>query len=179
MIKHWTEAELTAALKTLQIIADSREQVNDHLTDWWDKKKIQYFTRKLDIGDYSAQIGGSLSLERDVVIERKRNLDEICGNLTADRDRFEREFLRAKAAGTKVFLIVENASWTDIYLQNYRSKLTPKSLSASLMSWQVRFNITVIFCKPEETPRLIYQILYYAAREQLLNTQAEWSGKTG
>lgn len=168
MVKHWTETELTAKLKDLQIIADSREQVNNHLTDYWDKKKVPYFTRKLDIGDYSAQLG-EMTLEKDVVIERKRNLDEICGNLTADRDRFEREFLRAKALGTKVFLIVENATWTDIYLQNYRSQLTPKSLMASLMSWQVRFNITVIFCEPENTPRLIHQILYYAAREQLLN----------
>lgn len=168
MVKHWTETELTAKLKDLQIIADSREQVNNHLTDYWDKKKVPYFTRKLDIGDYSAQLG-EMTLEKDIVIERKRNLDEICGNLTADRDRFEREFLRAKALGTKVFLIIENATWTDIYLQNYRSQLTPKSLMASLMSWQVRFNITVIFCEPENTPRLIHQILYYAAREQLLN----------
>lgn len=168
MVKHWTETELTAKLKNLQIIADSREQVNNHLTDYWDKKKVPYFTRKLDIGDYSAQLG-EMTLEKDVVIERKRNLDEICGNLTADRDRFEREFLRAKALGTKVFLIIENATWTDIYLQNYRSQITPKSLMASLMSWQVRFNITIIFCEPENTPRLIHQILYYAAREQLLN----------
>ena len=168
MVKHWTETELSSKLKDLQIIADSREQVNNHLTDYWDKKKVPYFTRKLDIGDYSAQLG-DMTLEKYVVIERKRNLDEICGNLSADRDRFEREFLRAKAIGTKVFLIIENATWTDIYLQNYRSQLTAKSLVASLMSWQVRFNITIIFCAPENTPRLIYQILYYAAREQLLN----------
>jgi len=168
MVKHWTETELTTKLKNLQIIADSREQVNNHLTDYWDKKKVPYFTRKLDIGDYSAQLE-DMTLEKDVVIERKRNLDEICGNLSADRDRFEREFLRAKATGTKVFLIIENACWTDIYLQHYRSQLSPKSLMASLMSWQVRFNITIIFCEPENTPRLIHQILYYAAREQLLN----------
>ena len=142
--------------------------MNNHLTDYWDKKKVPYFTRKLDIGDYSAQLG-EMTLEKDIVIERKHNLDEICGNLTADRDRFEREFLRAKATGTKVFLIIENASWTDIYLQRYRSQLSPKSLMGSLMSWQVRFNITIIFCEPENTPRLIHQILYYAAREQLLN----------
>lgn len=147
--------------------------MNNHLTDYWDKKKVPYMTRKLDVGDYSAQIG-DMTLERDIAIERKRNLDEICGNLSADRDRFEREFLRAKAIGTKVFLIIENATWTDIYLQNYRSQLSPKSLMASLMSWQVRFNITVIFCVPENTPRLIHQILYYAAREQLLNSRVEW-----
>lgn len=168
MIKHWTETELTAKLKELRIIVDTREQVNDHLVKVWDKKKVPYFTRKLDVGDYSAQLG-DMTLEKDIAIERKRNIDELCGNLTADRDRFEREFLRAKANGTKVFLIVEDATWEDIILQNYRSKLSPKALAASLLSWQIRFNITVIFCSHGNTPTLIYQLLYYAAREQLLN----------
>lgn len=102
------------------------------------------------------------------MVERKRNLDEICGNFTVERERFEREFLRSKAYNTKVFLVVENATWTDIFLGNYRSKTSPKSLLGSLLSWMVRFNITVIFCKPEETARLIYKIFYYYAKEKLL-----------
>lgn len=166
MKRHWTEAELTEKLKKLTIIADSREQVNDHLVEWWDQKHIPHITRKLDIGDYSAQID-DLTLEEDIVIERKRNLDEIAVNFSASRERFEREFLRAKANGTKVFLIIENATWEDIYLHNYRSQLSEKSFIASLMSFQIRFNITILFCAPQNTPRLIYGLLYYAAREQL------------
>lgn len=103
-----------------------------------------------------------------MAIERKHNLDELCGNMTADRDRFEREFLRAKAHGLHIFLIVENATWTDVFLGNYRSKLSAKSLTASILSWLARFDVTLIFCKPDETPRLIYGILYYFAREELL-----------
>lgn len=101
-------------------------------------------------------------------MERKRNLDEICGNFSTERERFEREFLRAKAYGTKVHLIVENASWGDVFLGNYRSKVSPKSLVASLLSWMVRFNVSVTFCKPEETARIIYGIMYYYVREKLL-----------
>ena len=74
---------------------------------------------------------------------------------------------RAKAEGLKVFLIIENASWGDIFLHNYRSKLKSQSLLASLLAWQVRFNITIIFCKPSETGQIIHGILYYAAREAL------------
>ena len=167
MVKHWTETDLASALRELTIICDSREQ-QTYCKEYFDKKKIPTITRKLDVGDYSAQIG-DMTLECDVTIERKHSIDELAGNLSSDRDRFEREFLRAKAKGIKVFLVVENCSYQDIYLHNYRSQLTPKSLMASLMSWQVRFNITIIFCEPENTPRLIHQILYYAAREQLLN----------
>ena len=103
-----------------------------------------------------------------MAIERKRNLDELCGNMTADRDRFEREFLRAKAHGLHIFLIVENATWSDIFLGKYRSKLSSKSLTGSILSWLARFDVTLIFCKPEETPKLIYGLLYYFAREELL-----------
>ena len=107
-------------------------------------------------------------MEREIVVERKHNLDEICGNFTIERERFEREFLRAKAYGTKVVLIIENATWTDIFLGNYRSKVQPKSLIGSLLSWMVRYNITILFCKPEETARIIWGIFYYAAKEKLL-----------
>ena len=168
MIKRWTEAELTEKLKDLTVICDTREKANDHVTGYFSKNKIPYISRNLNIGDYSAQIC-DMTMETEIVIERKHNLDEICGNFSANRDRFEREFLRAKALGTKVFLIIENASWEDVYLGNYRSKFAAKSLVASLLSWQIRFNITIFFCNPANTGRLIYHILYYGAREQLKN----------
>ena len=166
MTKHWTESELKAELSKLAIICDTREK-DPHVSEWFAKNKVPTITRKLDTGDYSAQLG-EMSMEREIVVERKRNLDEICGNFTVERERFEREFMRAKAYGTKVFLIIENATWADIFLGNYRSKTTPKSLMGSLLSWMVRFNITVLFCKPEETARIMWGIFHYYAKEKLL-----------
>lgn len=166
MKRHYADKEIDELLKQLTIVVDSREQVNGHVTGYFDKNKVAHATRRLDTGDYSAMIG-DMTLEHDVVVERKANLDEIAGNFTVDRQRFEDEFTRAKAEGLKVFLLIENASWSDIFLHNYKSKLAPKSLIASLLSWQVRFNITVIFCKPSETGQIIYGLLYYAAREAL------------
>ena len=166
MVKHWTEAELKAELANLTIICDTREQ-DTHCEEYFKANKVPCIVRKLDTGDYSAQLG-EITLERDIAVERKHNLDEICGNFTAERERFEREFLRAKAYGTKIHLVVENATWADVFLGNYRSKLPSKSLAASLMSWMVRFNVSVTFCKPADTPKIIYGIFYYYAREKLL-----------
>ena len=166
MKRYLKEKEITDLLKGLTIICDSREQVNEHVVGYLESKKIPCTTRKLETGDYSAMIN-DMTLERDVVVERKANIDEIAGNFTVNRQRFEDEFLRAKAEGIKVFLIIENCTWGDIFLHNHRSKLLPKSLIASLLSWQVRFNITLIFCNPNETGQIIYGILYYAAREAL------------
>lgn len=166
MRRYRTDKEINDTLKELTVISDSREQNNTHILQYFDSKKIPYITRKLDTADYSAMLG-DMTLEHDTIIEKKSGLDEIAGNFTVDRQRFEDEFLRSKAEGAKVFLIIENASWSDIFLHNYRSKLKPQSLIASLFSWQVRFNITICFCKPEETGQMIYGILFYAAREAL------------
>ena len=168
MIRRYTEAELKSELAQLSVIVDTREQVNDHITGYFDKKKIPYHVRKLDTGDYSAMLGDR-SLEETVAIERKRNLDEICGNFTAERERFEREFLRSKAYGIKMYLLIENATWGNVFLGNYQSKLSSASLLGSLLSWQARFNVTILFCRPEDSPKLIHGILYYTAREVLLH----------
>ena len=164
--RHWTESELKEELSKLTIICDTREQ-DTHCEEWFKAHKVKTIVRKLDTGDYSATLG-DMSMEREITIERKRGIDEICGNFTAERERFEREFIRAKAYGTKVHLIIENASWSDIFLGNYRSKLPSKSLVGSLLSWMVRFNVSVTFCKPEETARIIYGIFYYYTREKLI-----------
>lgn len=166
MKRHYTDKQITDALKTLTILSDSREQVNGHVLGYFDTKGVPHTPRKLDVGDYSATIG-EMTLERDITIERKANIDEIAWNFTVDRQRLEDEFLRAKANGTKVFLLIENCSWGDIFLHNYRSKLLPKSLIATLLSWQIRYNLTIIFCKPDETGKIIYCLLYYAAMEAL------------
>ena len=166
MKHHYTDGELRKVLTGLTIIADSREQVNHHLTSWLDSKGIQHTTRALETGDYSVMLDGE-TFEDEVVIERKANLDEIAGNFTTGRERFEREMIRAKANGIKVFLIIENASWHDILLHNYHSQLKPQSLMASLLSWQVRYNIPVMFCRPDETAQLMYSTLYYWAYNRL------------
>ena len=168
MNRRYTEGQLAEELAKLTVIIDSNEKVYSHIENYLKKNDVKYKVRKLETGDYTAMLG-DMTLENDVAIERKASLDEICGNFTRERERFEREFLRAKATGLKMFLVIENASWAKVFLGDYRSALPPKSLIAALLSWQVRFNITIIFCNPEETPKIIHGILHYYAREVLIH----------
>lgn len=168
MVKHWTEAELRQELSKLTVIVDSKEKVNNHILSYFDSKKIPYKVRNLETGDYSAQLE-DMTFEHDFFIERKANLTEICGNFIQNRERFEREFLRAKAEHAKPYLLIEDSTIDDIYLGDYRSKVNPKSLIASFLTWQTRFNTTIMFCSKHNSGRLIYGILYYAVREMLLN----------
>lgn len=169
MNKHYSDDELKTILSQCKMVVDTREQKNSHIYSYLEGKGVEVISRKLNVGDYAMQLG-EVSFENDFVVERKANLDEICGNLTADRDRFEREFTRAKANGTKVYLVIENATWGDIYNHNYSSKMTPKALIASLLSWQVRFNVTVMLVSNIHSAELIYGTLLYGVRELLMNS---------
>lgn len=174
MRRYYTETELNALMKKMTLIIDTREQKNEHIVEWLHERNLPYVRRKLAVGDYSAMLEGQ-TLEYDVAIERKGSVDELAGNFTAERDRFEREMLRGKADGTRMLLLLENCSWQDITEHNYRSKMLPKALMASLLSWQARFNLSITFCRPAETGAIIYSIMYYSLRDQLLRGEkAQW-----
>lgn len=166
MRKYLTDKEIKERLKDMTIICDTREQVNYHITEYLSSKRLPFKTRKLDAGDYSFEIGEA-AFDDEIAIERKANIDELAGNLTAGRQRFEDEFYRAKANGTKIFLLIENCSWQKIRSHDYRSKLNPNSLKATLLEWQARYNITIIFCNPQESGEIIYGICYYWLRNHL------------
>ena len=123
------------------------------------------------MGDYSAVVylpdGKTLSLADKCVIERKLGYAELCACYTHERDRFVREFERAKTAGTKVYLLLENSSWENAYAGKYRSQMRPQSLVASMTAWLARYDCQTIMCKSETSGKLIRDILYREARETL------------
>lgn len=153
------------------ILVDTREQPTENYYKRLDAIGYKYRREKLDFGDYSAcyTVGDKeYSLSSEIVIERKMSLDEICGNFTKGRDRFAREFERAKEAGAKVHLIIENANYEKLLKGSYRSRFNSKSLMASLMAFCDRYDISPHFCKPETTPILIGRIFYHHIRNKLL-----------
>lgn len=174
----YSDKEKRAILKQMGVLADTREQVWGHVKAALEGAGCPVERGKLDQGDYTAfvpmsafpgfqDVEGMYSLQDEVVIERKANLDEIAGNFTTGRERFEREFIRAKSKGIKVYLLIEDASWADIFSHNYRSQLNPKSLEGSLRSWQAKYNVSIEFCRPEESARAIYNILHYWLKARL------------
>ena len=87
-------------ISSIVILIDTREQKSNHITDYFDRKNIAYKKKALKFGDYSFMLPAneSLSIPRDLyftnscVIERKASLEEISGNLTNGRDRFENTY---------------------------------------------------------------------------------------
>lgn len=167
-----TPREMDRTLDTIFLLVDTREQPTEAYYKRLDSVGIPYRRQKLDFGDYScgylASDGFEVLLDKEIVIERKMSLDEICGNFTKGRDRFAREFERATKNGAKVHLIVENGNYEKILKGTYRSKLNSSSLLASFLAFADRYNISVHFCKPDTTPTLINKIFYHHIRNKLM-----------
>lgn len=169
--------EVNKLLQNEIIIIDTREHDTEELQLRKRLFPCPNCRQKLNFGDYSIKTilrdDIEFSLADKVCIERKMSLDEISQNLTKERARFEREFQRAKDAGAKIYLLVENGSYEKIVLHDYRSLLKPKAFITSLCAFQARYDLRVIFCESTVAPLIIYDILHYELREALLNAEAE------
>ena len=94
----------------------------------------------LHTGDYSI-----LGYEERIGVERKHSLDEIASNIGKGRERFERELERAKDFDRFYLLIEGNPA--DFVLGGFeRSHLHKNSGIASLMAWDFKYNLRVLFC---------------------------------
>lgn len=173
----YTNFEIKRMLNSMIILVDTREQDTPAY-----RKRLEGFgcpseRYKLDYGDYSAaytdENGEKVYINKVVAIERKMNLDELCSCFTKGRQRFEREFIRAKNDGAKIHLLVESGSYEKMFGGMYRSLLTPDALTASYLAWSERYNLQLHFCREETTPKLIYKILYYALKNHLENLEGD------
>lgn len=166
--------EIEEALKGMVVLVDTREQDTARLRVRLKDMKCEYERCKLDFGDYSAKIPiNDEWYTLNIAVERKMDLDELAQCYCNGRKRFEREFERAQTAGAKIYLLVENATWEDAYTGNYRSKMSPQALIASILAWLSRYRCQVIFCRQRTSGRLIYDILYREAREYLERTMLD------
>lgn len=166
--------EQREALETFRIIVDSRE----HNTPKAAERYAAFGTHEkgtLSYGDYCGNVttpagpvyNPSVTITARCVIERKMSLDELAGCFTRSRDRFRREFERARDARAKIYLLVEGGSWEAIIKHRYRSRFRPEAFKASLTAWMVRYDADVIFCRAETSGMLIREILYRDMKERL------------
>ena len=154
---------------TIQI--DSREHK-------WEMARIQRqltaegcktIVSKLYVGDYQ-----SLDNPR-LVVDRKKDLQELCGNVCQQHERFRKELIRAIDAGISLIILVEHGpdvqTLEDVYFwDNPRRKDSPKatsgeSLYRSLMTIRDKYNVRFEFCTKEETGKKIMDLLSNGEKE--------------
>lgn len=169
----YTDKEKEELFKSIIILVDTREKLNQHIIDYFDKKHIQYKKKALKQGDYSFMIpsNSELNIPRDllfsnkIVVERKASAEELSGNLSQQRDRFEKEL--ALAPLNKV-LLIENTSYADIVGGNYNTQYNKKSYLASLHSFWWKYNMPFVFMPNKQYSALfIYGTFQYWLKNYL------------
>lgn len=171
--------DIKAALESAEVLVDTREQITGRAERRLKSLQLPYKRCTLKFCDYAINCtlpdGSQLYdtsrtvMPHTAVIERKMSLDELEGCLTRSRDRFEREFTRARDAGAPIYLLIEGATWENILTGNYRSRMHPKAFECSLTTLMVRYDLHLIFCREATSGELIREILMRDLRERLNN----------
>lgn len=152
-------------IQTIQI--DSREKAKaiESILREFDQRGVKHFISKLYVGDY-------MNLDNPrIVVDRKQNLNEVCGNLCSKdgHERFAREIDRAAEAGIKVVVLVEHGNGIECLedvakWQNPRHAQNPKSptglsLKKTMESFARHHGCEFEFCRKAETGKRILEIL--------------------
>jgi DNA excision repair protein ERCC-4 len=145
-------------LEQLTAIVDTREQMA------WDLAPMQIVSKGLDVGDYSI-----LGLESVIAIERKSLADFVmcCGS---ERERFQRELDRLR--GWPVHAVIIEASWGEIQMGQWRSKLSSKIVMSSFVSWIAQGHTLILAGSADNAALVCRGILFYAARYRMREAEA-------
>lgn len=164
----------------MNIQVDSRE----HKSEWerikaqFDNLGVKYFRSKLYVGDYQ-----SLDNPR-LVIDRKKDLQELCGNVCQQHERFKAELVRAMQNGIKIVILCEHGEdiqtmedvwfwqnprkhrviWKTVNGKRVKTVVSEKAVDGnqlykSLCTIRDRYNVDFVFCNKEETGQKIVEIL--------------------
>jgi len=168
--------EIDNVLESMVVLVDNREQPTERAKKRYESFGFPYKRCTLSYGDYTynAQLPSGKWLLDDTktvkplfAMERKMNLDELAQCFTRNRDRFEREFVRAKENGARIFLVVENGTWENLINGKYRCKFNKNAFLASLAAWIIRYDLQIIFCKSELSGIIIKEFLYRDLKDRL------------
>ena len=159
---------------------DSREKARaiKKIVAEFDRKGIKHPVSKLMVGDYMNYDNPRL------IIDRKQNLQELCGNVCQQHERFKRELLKAMQAGIQLVILVEHGaeikSLEDVYfwknprkhevrwkvVNGKREKYVASAkavdgeqLYKSLCTIQDRYHVRFEFCEKKDTGKKIIEIL--------------------
>lgn len=144
------------------IQVDSREQKFDHVTKYFDSQGIKWVKSKCVVGDY-------VNLENPmVVIDRKKDLQEVAGNVCQQHERFVRELELARELGFKLIILVEEPSITNLpnvcSWYNFRRRTNPKAINGKTLykimaTMQEKYGVEWQFCKKSECGKRIVELL--------------------
>ena len=139
---------------------DTRNQKDSYVTDYLDIHGVKWIRNKLYAGDVK------LVNSTKVIIDLKKDLLEMCGNLTSlkEHERVKREIERAREIGCErfIFLIKEQkiTSIDDVNTwSSKRTKVKGETLAKIMNTMKERYNVEFILTKKELAGATILELL--------------------
>ena len=164
----------------MDIQIDSREKARAirKIVKTFDDNGVKHFSSKLLVGDY-------MSLDNPrLIIDRKQNLQELCGNVCQQHERFKRELLKAMDAGIQLIILIEHGKdiksiedvyfwknprkhevrWRTVNGKKERYVASSKAVDGhqlykSLCTIRDRYNVRFEFCEKNDTGKKIIELL--------------------
>lgn len=168
-----------------EIWCDTRQQdgKHRHVDGWFASHGVPFSYRKLDFGDYMVE-GSNIS------IDTKKDVQELAGNLGRDNRRFARECDRARDAGYRLIILVEELEayndrenvkrWTSFVCRMCRMcnphkttecrarrgmPMNGERLAKVMTTFEKRHGVRFMFCKRGDTAATICRLLGVEVRE--------------
>lgn len=159
------------------IIMDTREKTGkkDLILNWFEQNGVKVVRSKLYVGDWSFLHNQTLC------IDTKQDLKEVYGNLVQSHERFRAELVRAKEAGIKLVVLVEEKgietvddvqNWTNprqIIYERMKERgdvklpkkppISSKRLMLIMKIMSENYGVEWRFCRKEKTGETILRIL--------------------
>ena len=149
----------------MTIIEDTRQQAGKHekIHKYFEENNIKLIRSKLLVGDY-ARIDNM-----SVVIDTKKDLLELFGNLTKDHARVREDYITAKEAGVQLIILVENENniknlddlkgEVEVKTKKFTKILNGDTLRKIAKTMQEKYAVQFLFTTPEKCPEKILEIL--------------------
>ena len=164
------------------LLCDTRQQANKHkMKDaWFEQNRIEVRRTKLYVGDYT------LPTDQSVCVDTKKDIQELVGDIIGQHERFKAELIRAKEAGIKLYILVENESFTikgnvespyisklddlhkwvnpRLWIRKNGRQAYPKAtrgitLQKACHSMQTKYGCEFVFCTPQDAGAKIIELL--------------------
>ena len=124
---------------------------------------MKWFVSKLPVGDYMSFDNPRL------VIDRKQNLSELCGNVCQQHKRFRAELERANEYGIKLIILCEHGKsitclsdvmqWVNPRLKKSPMAVSGERLYKILSAMSQKYSVDFLFCTKAETGKRIIELL--------------------
>lgn len=146
------------------ILEDTRNKPdkNVHIRLQLEKLGYKVERTKLYCGDYT------LPTNQKICIDTKKDLQEVCGNLAQQHERFQAECVRAQEAGIKLIILVQEPNVTQLAdvpgWYNWRLKKNPKALNGLKLfkimhTMTEKYGVEWQFCKKSDCGKRIVELL--------------------